>query len=148
MSVFKSTRKRLQTAAASLVLICGLTLATADPAAASTWHNNTDPVSTGCVNSASYVGTRSLWEGYTVEVRYSSACQTNWLRFPRVPWYNYDVVLQSEYPGMSTVTQRFGPSNQASWTRQVYAPGSTCINFSVRMVSQAMNSNVKYFRVC
>ena len=39
-----------------------------------------DPQATGCANSASTIWSRTYLGAGTVEVRYSSACGTNWVR--------------------------------------------------------------------
>lgn len=112
-----------------LLMVLGITLSTSVGAAAAAPTG--DPVAAGCSG-------RTVWQqqiiGYgTIEVRYSDGCGTNWIRVTGATGRPSEAGIWSARSGW-----QYSPSWQSSpsqyWTPMVYAPGSECIQFRVKIV--------------
>jgi len=138
-----SLRKKLLLGASFTVLLVG---AGAAPAFATSGYgyDGTNPASTPCANDAETLpgypkdiySPDGTTEVGTYEIRYSPSCGTNWLR------------VDNFYPsGTALVRMLFGrdgasgyylddeTANGDMWTPQVYAPGSTCVDYEIFPVS-------------
>ena len=67
-----------------------------------------------------------------MQVYYSYSCQTNWIRITSNAAGGW-AVKQVRAAGSSWLPDEDDYGNVASYRRQVYAPGSTCINFQVHL---------------
>ncbi|MFF3752548.1 DUF2690 domain-containing protein [Streptomyces sp. NPDC002018] len=130
------------------------------PAAAAPYdpYTDTNPQTTGCAADAFTIGTRQIRSPQavygTMEVRYSPACGTNWVR-----------AVMSVPDGTSTVTKGIRrpssqPDGQGGWLgfyenyatdpgvgssfgMQVYAPGTTCV-MAMAVVRNASGQAIAY----
>lgn len=129
-------RKTLAGLLFAVVALFGLNLSAPTANAASgTGFDGTDPISTGCVNSGQLISERAVntWQGEnagTVQVWYSSACGTNWVR----TWTRYDEgnsnknIERPAQNGLHAFAEHEGDLGGGwSYSMQVYAPGSTQI---------------------
>jgi len=143
--------------AMALVVLVG---AGAGPASATsgTGYDGTSPATTGCATGSYVIYSRNLYIGGSgayvgaMEVRYSPACGTNWVRV-----YN-----QSTTDGVSQkyVERRAGnglPYAQSgvndaglgwSYGNQIYASGSTCIWVQGGIVTGAWTAWSPYVQIC
>lgn len=104
----------------------------------------TDPLNTGCAAGAATAYSGSV-AGMAYEIRYSSACGTNWVRIPSLDG-GVHMVIKSAWGGGVVGGSQWG-SGGGHWTPQVYAPGSTCITFYVeRLISGSPNT--RNIRLC
>ncbi|OZD12006.1 MULTISPECIES: DUF2690 domain-containing protein [Nocardiaceae] len=111
-----------------------LALTAAPNAVAGPNHHNTDPAATGCTGDAYTIATRQMpYRNMVVEVRYSPSCATNWLRIQQM-YGGVHFYLSSDAMGPSIVESQ-GGTGGTHWTKQVYAPGATCIGFDARSVN-------------
>jgi len=113
-----------------------------------TGYDNTDPSTTGCAATATTIAsfpitTPSGTSAGTMNVRYSSGCQTNWVQSTSTlssAYYVQKVIYrgaQGSLPVGGNNTTDAGSGT--SYGNQVYAPGATCI--SVRTdITVAANS--------
>ncbi|WP_409201793.1 DUF2690 domain-containing protein [Microbacterium testaceum] len=131
-------RRRWQSrSAASLALAGALVFAEVTAAHAGPQHHGTDPSSTGCNANASLISTRSLEtqtgvSGQRVEVYYSHSCQTNWIRVTGNPAGGATVKNIRTQNGVALPTEvDYGTGS--SYSMQVYAPGSTCIEYQAAL---------------
>lgn len=115
-------------ALAAAVLSLLIIVAGASPAAAA--PTSGDPLSTGCANGAQTIWDRHI-DMVRVEVRYSPACGTNWVRVSSATNRAAEAGIWSANSGWKWSTS-YGSAPAQFWTPMVYAPGSTCIKFQVR----------------
>ncbi|CAM3463670.1 DUF2690 domain-containing protein [Tsukamurella hominis] len=105
------------------------TAATAGPANAVT---SGDPLATGCANGAQTIWSSNYLGVGTVEVRYSPSCGTNWVRVTGATNRASEAGITSPASGWQW-SPSYGRSPSSYWTPMVYAPGSTCIQFRVKI---------------
>ena len=125
--------RKLVTAILSMLAVIGLSLGLSAPAQAASYHNLTDPNTTGCASGAYTIHSKNIYDyngsvaGY-VELRYSPTCNTNWARTTsyRGGSFNSFVTLTND---SSQSSQRGAAGPGQWWTLQLYAPGSTCVNY-------------------
>lgn len=99
------------------------------PSEAAPTHHGQDPLQSGCSSDARTIMTRGAGSTY-YEVRYSPRCGTNWIRFPRVPnGAEVYAAIRSDSNSTQTFSMTQVGRGGSHWTRMVYAPGSTCIEF-------------------
>lgn len=129
----------------SALMIGALFLAgTAAPASAAVvdGDNGSDPQTTGCSTSGITVATWPLFvqgqQWATVELRYSTSCQTNWIRVTRTGAGRVGSVIKTitrpktylpqggALPYFSQ-TEVDPASYSTSYGMQVYAPGHMCV---------------------
>lgn len=130
--------RRATSFAAAAVLAGALTIANVAPASATSGYgyDGTDPSATGCSNSAITIASGTLTDPFTHaatgnwEVRYSNVCGTNWVRAYS---YNSSYIVKKWIQRTSDGYALSDDDVYAGWTwgRQLYAPGSTCINVNV-----------------
>lgn len=129
------SRRRGKTIVARVVVllaaIVAILTASTQMALAGPQHHNTDPLGTGCASGASTISSGSVG-GINFEIRYSSACGTNWVRVPSLNGTVY-MVIRSDWGGSAVGGYQSG-SGGTHWTPQVYAPGSTCITYWVQRI--------------
>ncbi|MBU2698818.1 hypothetical protein [Pimelobacter sp. 30-1] len=104
------------------VLAVGALLAAPQPAhAAGSSYNNTLPYETGC-GSGAYVITSKALPGGTASMVYSPRCGTNWMEWYGDARWTHKGMGFSRTSGWTT-----NEADKASWSysRQIYAPGST-----------------------
>lgn len=128
-----------------LAAVVGLLAVSAGPALAGPGHHNTDPLATGCSSSAYTVRSGTVGSIY-YEVRYSSACGTNWVRVPNLYGTVY-MVIRSDWGGSAVGGYQTG-SGGVHWTPQVYAPGTTCSTYWVQQIGSNGNPATGNLRVC
>ncbi|TDC27364.1 DUF2690 domain-containing protein [Kribbella albertanoniae] len=92
-----------------------------------------DPQATGCANSASTIWSRTYLGAGTVEVRYSSACGTNWVRVSGATGRPSEAGIWSAASGWQWSPSYYQSPSQY-WTPMVYAPGSNCVVFRAKIV--------------
>jgi hypothetical protein len=126
-----------------LTLALALTLGLAFPASSSAATcsgascNGKDPSTTGCTANAYMVGQYpvrrtsdgAVIAGVYMQLYYSNTCGTNWMRINKNPYcgnvYKYIAVAVQG----GTVETENDKTCGASYTMQVYAPGSTPVQF-------------------
>lgn len=128
----RTTRRRV--AAVGSATLIGV-LALSSPALAGPEHHNTNPATTGCATGSSAIATRPVTDGSgatvtTVEVRYSPSCGTNWIRLYN-PVPGTTAYKSIRVQGGAWLPVEADPGTVWSYSMQVYAPGSSCIEFSV-----------------
>ena len=141
---------------ATIVLV-GVGVAPAN-ATSGTGYDGTDPASTGCASNSTVIYSQNLYIGGTsayvgaMEIRYSAACQTNWVRV-----YNASssATVSNKYverraQGSLTYFAQNVPDTYIGWSYgvQVYAPGSTCIWVQGGLSNSAWTANSSYFQIC
>lgn len=119
-------------ATAVLLILTGIGTASAGPE-----HHGTDPAATGCNQNGHLAATRSLETELgevvgQVQVFYSDSCHTNWIRLENNPAGGAaeKVIWSDGQPGRFTDTD-YGSGS--SYSKQVYAPGDTCVRFQVHL---------------
>lgn len=119
---------------AGLAATIGLLGLLTAPAQASAAHNGTDPRLTQCNANAQLIATRPVrdwnmnWTTVTyVDVFYSYSCQTNWIRIRNNPYGGN--ATKEIWADNGDHYEENDPGYGSSYSMQVYAPGSTCINF-------------------
>ena len=126
-------RKSLFGLAVSAGVVLSVVLSAAPAQAAGYGYDGTDPASTGCATGSTAIasfpikvnGTGSTVA--TLEVRYSSACGTNWVRINNTVSGMF-VNKWIQRTSSPVYTQEDTDTNVGwSYGMQVYAPGSTCI---------------------
>ncbi|WNV87201.1 DUF2690 domain-containing protein [Umezawaea sp. Da 62-37] len=116
-------------------LVTGAVLAGAPVAQAGPQHHGTNPATTGCANGSTAIASRPVTDAYgahvtDVEVRYSASCGTNWIRlYNPVPGTTAYKSIRAQ--GGDWLPVEADGGTVWSYSMQVYAPGSTCIEFSV-----------------
>ncbi|MEU7481180.1 hypothetical protein AB0A63_34745 [Lentzea sp. NPDC042327] len=124
-------------AAAAAVVATGLLTGTAH---AGPEHHNTYPdvAPSYCNRNASLIATRGIEteRGQVVsyvDVFYSHSCQTNWIRVRGndAGGATLKTIWSDAVPGELVEPPDYG--DQPSYTKQVYAPGATCVRFQVRL---------------
>jgi hypothetical protein len=121
-------RRVLTVAAAGTATLLALTLGAA-PANAAT---SGDPQTTGCANTASTIWSHTYLGYGTVEVRYSSACGTNWVRVTGAGGQQSEAGIWSAASGWQySLSYSSAPSQY--WTPMVYAPGANCVVFYAKI---------------
>lgn len=126
-----SHRVRVTLATTAVVGALAVSGLVGSPAQAGPNHHGTEPVASGCANGAYTIATRKMpYRNMTLEVRYSPACATNWIRIPQM-YGGVRFYLASDAMGPSIAVTQSG----SHWTNQVYAPGSTCIGFQATSVN-------------
>ncbi len=91
-----------------------------------------DPLSTGCANGAQTVWENLILGGATVQVRYSPSCGTNWVKVLGATNRASEAGIYSNRSGWK-YSQSYGRSPEAYWTPMVWAPGSECVTFYVKV---------------
>lgn len=142
LNVPSANRVRIARVVIAAVAAFGLVVGSALPASAAQSHNGLDPLASGCANGASTIATFAMknpTSGSTIalaEVRYSPACQTNWVRVTN-PYPSGTVTLTMVITAQNgNNTGAVTTANGQHWSPMVYAPGSTCIMMSARMTQQ------------
>lgn len=121
---------------AAMVVILGLSVVGMAPANAGPQHHGSDPAATGCNKNASLIATRGVETEFgqvvaTVQVYYSHSCQTNWIRVTGNP--GGGAAIKSIGTNGSWLPNEIDYGTGSSYSMQVYAPGSTCVNFQVEL---------------
>ncbi|UYF97173.1 YjfA family protein (plasmid) [Rhodococcus aetherivorans] len=119
---------RAMSLVAATVLALFVVIATASSAQAA--PRSGDPLATGCATNATTIWKRTI-DFVTVEVRYSPACGTNWVRVSGATNRQAEAGVWSPHNGWQW-SPSYGKAPGQFWTPMVYAPGSTCINFQAR----------------
>ncbi|WP_371811184.1 DUF2690 domain-containing protein [Aeromicrobium sp. CFBP 8757] len=123
MKGVKSAARAAGAFAVAAALVAALTSA---QATSGTDYDGTDPASTGCVNSGRVIFARDLYDpsdtyGGTVQILYSSACGTNWVR----TYEPYNSITRNAQGGLPQFTENEQDPGQGwTYSMQVYAPGS------------------------
>jgi hypothetical protein len=151
------TRRGLWTIAATTALIGAL----AGPANAGASDNGTDPSTAPhyCNTNAGLIATRPIETELGqvvsyVDVYYSYSCQTNWIRVRNNPAGGAAIkVIGSDAAPWPPAEIDYGPGS--SYSMQVYAPGSTCIHFSVHLnypdgshYAETYDPGANYITIC
>ena len=127
---------KVAAAAATAVVATGLLTGTAH---AGPEHHNTYPhvAPSYCNQNASLIATRGIETEVGsivsyVDVYYSYGCQTNWIRVRGndAGGATIKTIWSDAVPGQLFETDH---GTAASYTKQVYAPGSTCLRFQVKL---------------
>ena len=125
--------------AASVLAATGLAAVSIQPAAASASDHGTYPNVWPhyCNRNAALIATRPVEDelGRTVsqvQVFYSYSCQTNWIRVTSNPAGGLTAKDLSA-DGQPGIGREKDYGTASSYTRQVYAPGATCIHFQVHL---------------
>lgn len=133
-------KRLLAGAAAAVVGLVGV--AQTAQATSGTGYDGTNPASY-CAASSLPIYSRAVYSSSktyvgTVEVRYSTACGTNWIRAYGVAGTEHTdkTITRPAQPGFAWFSQmeRDYPGVGWSYGMQVYAPGSTRITVSVHFV--------------
>lgn len=137
MAITSNRRRFILRAAVASALALALAGASAAPAYAGPQHQGTDPAATGCNVNASQIATRAVQDelGHTVatvQVFYSNSCQTNWIRVTGNP-AGGTATKDIRAAGGSWLPTESDYGTGSSYSMQVYAPGSTCVNFNVHL---------------
>ena len=116
---------------AGVIASSGASIANAGPQ-----HHGTDPAATGCNQNAAQISSRGVETPYgqvvaTVQVFYSYSCQTNWIRVTGNPAGGATLKAIRTQGGAELVEVDWGTAS--SYSMQVYAPGSTCIEYQVAL---------------
>jgi hypothetical protein len=128
----------------ALAGVAATVILAATPASAAPYdpYTDTNPATTGCSADAITIATRSIRNAQatygTMEVRYSPACGTNWVRaVMSVQTSSYTVTKGIRRPssqpdghgGWLAYYENYEPDPAVgtSFGMQVYAPGNTCI---------------------
>ncbi|SKB03262.1 Protein of unknown function [Agreia bicolorata] len=146
------------------LLALTMTLGAAMPASASPADHGRDPsVGYGgaapCNSNASRIGSRPVENEYgqtvaTVDIYYSYSCQTNWIRVSGNP-AGGNTVKDIRTAGGSWLPTEIDYGSGSSYSMQVYAPGTSCINFQVHLYypsgasyGETYNAGSTYQTVC
>jgi hypothetical protein len=107
--------------------------------------NGTNPATTGCSangylvrrSNFYYLGTRTAVSGVFLDLYYSRTCGTNWIRVTSNPWGGIanKVIQVSKYGSRPYVENDFTYS--ASYSMQVYAPGTTTVGYHANLYDTA-----------
>lgn len=97
-------------------------------------YDGTNPATTGCANSSyaiwsTPIKTSNGQQVGTLEVRYSTACGTNWVRMQNnspAPLVSVKSIERRTSPRFWETESDY-PSQGWTYSMQVYAPGSTCV---------------------
>jgi hypothetical protein len=146
--------KKAVAVAATTALTGGLMVANLAPASAAGYsYDGTDPAVTGCANNSKPIASGILKDPFTGansgqwEVRYSYSCGTNWVRaYSYNSSYKVRKYVQRTSDGYAVSdTDVYG-----GWTysRQVYAPGSTCIIVNVILDDGSFKHGEVYRKIC
>lgn len=119
--------------AATFAILLALTMATPAQALSGSGYNNTLPYQQGCGQGA-YVITSKAILGGTVSMVYSPKCQTNWLE-----WYG-PKRFTSKKMVQPTTTANENDTATWSYSRQVYAPGTTVARGEIYVWADAAGS--------
>lgn len=98
-------------------------------------HHGTNPASTGCATGSYAIASHPVRDGAgavvtNVEVRYSPSCGTNWVRLYN-PVAGTTAHKAIRVAGGAWLPDEADYGQVWSYSMQVYAPGSTCIEYSV-----------------
>jgi hypothetical protein len=138
---------KLRPALAALAAVALIWIGPASQAHAAASDTGTYPNQGNYCIGGSYVNpiaSRSIVDDYgrivgRVDVRYSYKCQTNWLTITGNPTAGpVATSLWSDAGG--SVGEYDNGTTQSTYTKQVYAPGATCIHFQVHMYTPAGQS--------
>jgi hypothetical protein len=142
MKFHAAGRRTLITVAASVALALTATLSTALPASAGAVDHGRNPaVSYGgaapCNSNSTLIGTRPIENIYgqsvsTVQIFYSYSCQTNWIRVTSNP-AGGATIKKIATQGGSWLPDETDYGTGSSYSMQVYAPGSACVDFQVEL---------------
>lgn len=149
-------RKALSSAILSLALLLALFV---PPSQASVWDDATDPA-VRCAADAKTIRTvpmRPPGGGAIVtyaEIRYSPMCGTNWLRINN-PFRDGSHTVQMSLRRVGNAGNMWYPNRQGLlWTDNVYAPGSTCVEYQAIIINRtsrqtvAMAGTVGWTQIC
>ncbi|QHF21699.1 DUF2690 domain-containing protein [Rathayibacter sp. VKM Ac-2762] len=132
----RSLRSRLSSVLAASVVLTATAIGGAPAANAA--PTSGDPLATGCSTSASTIYMRNYLGYGKVEVRYSSSCQTNWVRITNAGGRQAEAGIYSASSGW-----KYSPSYASApnefWTPMVYAPGTTCITFYAKIAKNPVD---------
>ncbi|USX54108.1 hypothetical protein [Lentzea sp. HUAS12] len=126
-------------AAAAAATVAATTMLTGT-AHAGPQHHGTypDAGSPACNQNAGLIATRGIETEYGqvvsyVDVYYSYSCQTNWIRVRGNPAGGQTLkrIWSDAVPGELVEPPDY--YDQPSYTKQVYAPGATCVRFQVKL---------------
>ncbi|WP_157084152.1 DUF2690 domain-containing protein [Millisia brevis] len=121
---------RLLMALAILMMTVVSTLGLAGQASAA--PTSGDPLSTGCANGAQTIWQQQVLGGGTIQVRYSPACGTNWVRISGATNRQSEAGIYSARTGWR-YSPSYGRSPSTYWTPMVWAPGSECVFFYAKI---------------
>ncbi|NYE95610.1 hypothetical protein FHU41_001860 [Psychromicrobium silvestre] len=118
--------RKILTIAGALGVALTFGLAAA-PAASAAGYDGTDPVATGCVSGAYVVQSWNFQKGEgRAELVYSPRCGTNWVNvYGYLAGQNYWATIS--VPSTSKGGQAITAGVSSEHSRQVYAPGNTCV---------------------
>ena len=125
-------KTKLKVIAAAVLATATLGTATVGAGAANAAPTSGDPVATGCASSARTVWTNTYLGAGTVEIRYSEACGTNWVRVSGATNRPSEAGIWSARSGWKW-SPSYGWSPSQYWTPMVHAPGSDCVTFQVKI---------------
>ncbi len=147
------------------VLTAGLlSTALTTPAQAAAFDNGTYPNATrpgggaACNQNSAWIASRPVQNELgqtvtTVDVYYSYSCATNWIRVQSNP--GGGLAAKSIWVDGGTVFNEPDYGYGSSFTKQVYAPGATCVNFQVhlydtagRSVGETYTAGANHQRIC
>lgn len=152
-----AARPGLRKSVSAVVAVCfagGLSLASSAPASAAGYsYDGTDPAVTGCAGNSTPIFSGYLTDPFTGatsgqwEVRYSYSCGTNWVRAYS---YNSSYIVKKYVQRTSDGYSVSDNDVYAGWTysRQVYAPGSTCVNVNVLLSDGNFKHGEVYKTLC
>lgn len=135
-------RRTITTIVATTLLALTASVATAAPASAGAVDHGRDPsVSYGgaapCNSNSKLIKTRAVENIYgqtvsTVQIFYSLSCQTNWIRVTGNAGGGA-AVKSIRAQGGAWLPEEIDYGTGSSYSMQVYAPGSTCIDYHVEL---------------
>lgn len=135
----KSNRITRGVAGVIALLLASLFFLTVSPASAATGtdYDGTNPATTGCSADGVTIASRTVTSGTQsayLEIRYSPTCQTNWIRVTTDGSNQSAKAIGRDASGtLSAYTTPSQIDNGNSFSTQVYAPGTTCVNAYVNL---------------
>jgi hypothetical protein len=129
----RSKARRTIRLTTALLLAGTLGAVGATSASAGPQHHGTDPAASGCNQNAAQISSHGIETPTgqvvaTVQVFYSYSCQTNWIRITGNP-AGGAAIKNIRTQGGAALASEVDYGTGSSYSMQVYAPGSTCIEY-------------------
>lgn len=84
-----------------------------------------DPYATGCASTAVPAGPSVNYNGHTVEIWYSTACQTNWAVVRSTSYQSLKAIVEKQGSSTTFCWYRYSPALQV-WTNMIPCPDGVC----------------------
>lgn len=138
----KLLTRRIASIAVAAMIMSATALVGAAPANALSGpgYNNTLPYESGCGQGAYVISSKAILGG-TVSMVYSPSCQTNWLE-----WYG-PVRFTSKKMVQPASTSSENDTASWSYSRQVYAPGTTVARGEIYVWTDASGTGAQGWSV-